>query len=693
MRKIKEIINGTLHTEGVIVHNSDLPDVDIDINSRGPILKYFIQKYGASNTCNIGTIGRFKNKSILLDIARMFKIDLSEIYRITQGELTEIDDAEDLSVEELRKKSPDLNALLNLYPQMVVPFEKFRGIISNHGQHAGGVLVSDTSLTDILPVRQNGDEIVSCWTEGISGRELGMMGFVKMDILAILVMDFINNIFKEIKTQTGTILTIADIPLENNKAFAMANRFDLLNVWQMDSKLAITVIKAINGISSFEDIIACNALLRPSALKNKFHVKFGDRKIGNEEYYLPECLQPFLSETYGLPLYQEAAYHVAHNLAGFDIVKAYKFMKLLYKGKMKDPVVIEQWRDDFYKGCQIKVDNGECEKNYVETIFNELLGFQGYGFCKSHATAYGVYSAVELYLKAYYPKEYMCTVLNHTDLLKKTEDGTFLIVDRIQHAIKSNINILPIDINKSSIKWKIEEEGIRMPFKMLKKISTGAETIVEHQPYSNFKEFLDKIDNRKLNKVKIEQLIFIGAFECFNDRQSMYNTYHNVYLNPKPKTIQTSLFDFGEETEDDIERFFTNDELDGFQREYSFYCFNDDLNYKYSNILMTDRELVSMRAVENGTMKYPYVLVRVGEFSWFNNKNGVRKAKVALSDGINRAGMLVDVDSAECHKTDLATGNIIKLPVFVSDNDRCFYFLSDKKKQIEVIKYYNKGLK
>ena len=342
-----------IDTLGVVCHNSSYPDVDVDFScdTRDSVKEYFIEKYGEKNVCSIGSIGYMKPKSVLKDLARINNIPLEEVNDLTTGEMKKFTkEDEELSLDELREKYKGFDALLKKYPAFEESFKKVQGSINCWGKHAGGVLVSDTDLTTQLPVRVNDGKLASCWTEGLSSRELGMMGFIKMDILAIDAINIIEETIALINQRHNKHMTFDDINLNDLQALKQMDSHDNLCIFQFDTDLTNRVVDQMGGINSLNDLISLVALMRPSSLSNKLPVKFGQRRKGEVPVDVPERLKPYLGFTYGLPVFQESAYHVAKYLAGFDNVSAYKFMKTLYKGKMKGEAV-SYWKNKFMQGC------------------------------------------------------------------------------------------------------------------------------------------------------------------------------------------------------------------------------------------------------------------------------------------------------------------------------------------------------
>ena len=334
-------------------------------------MQYLRKTYGEENVCLIGNRTNFTAANLLQDLGRVFGIEQSEILQTTKsfGDFTKQDKdlLTELSADELQNKFPSIKSLFSKYPQMKHPFDSLRGLCVSYGVHASGVLVKNKdgmNLIDIIPVRMSKDGIATCWMEGASDRALGKMGQIKFDFLEIKAMQFVNNIIDLVNKRYNLDRTMQDYIQDgylNDKAnFKVANSGDLLGVWQFDSKVAKGVIKDMGGIQNFNDIICVNSLVRPANLKNKSPKKFGDRKRGIESYYIPDELKYCLQKTYGLPLFQEAAMQVSMSLANFDKIQSYRFMRLLYKGKMKDDIV-PYWKQKFISGCKSKVKHEQYQ--------------------------------------------------------------------------------------------------------------------------------------------------------------------------------------------------------------------------------------------------------------------------------------------------------------------------------------------
>lgn len=372
--QIKEIYKNNeqpIHLEGVVVHNSDFQS-----NAKEGIKDFFAETYGKNNICSVGTIGYLHVKSTLKELGRVFDIDDKEINVLTTEGLKAFEaDDDGLPLNELKEKFPALNEFLSKYPQVEKVFSKLQGTINCWGVHAGGILISDKSLLEQLPVRVNKGKLASCWSEGLNGRELGEMGFLKLDLLAIETLDIIEEAINLINDRYPNAKVNFDtIPLDEPHALARIENGENQGVFQFETALALKVVKNMGGIKIFDDLASLSTLMRPAALQNGFDKKFGELREHPEKMDIPEIMKPYMSKEYGLPIYQESAYFFGNVMAGMDKVNSYRFMKLLYKGKMKKDL-IPYWREKFISGCMKKIKHKEYD---IEMENGEIKHFTEY---------------------------------------------------------------------------------------------------------------------------------------------------------------------------------------------------------------------------------------------------------------------------------------------------------------------------
>jgi len=253
--------------------------------------------------------------------------------------------------------------------------------------------------------------------------------------------------------------------------------------------------------------------------------------------------------------------------------------------------MILSWRTMKIKNVTTKeCGTGEITKAYAESTFNELLAFQGYGFCSAHALCYGVYSAVQLWLQEHYFIEYMSILLNHIhrgDKDKKT--GGSVIDERVRYCIENGVSVRYPNVNKSTDKWEIVSGAVLLStLNNIKGFSSSdTELIIKNRPYDSIKDFADKT---KFSKGKFEALLFSNAFSDFGDVETIYNWYYNEYMNKsKKKESNDGFFDFGdgfnEEPKPDVKQVhFSKSELDDASFEYNGFVIDENLLIKYPEI-------------------------------------------------------------------------------------------------------------
>lgn len=326
------------------------------------------------------------------------------------------------------------------------------------------------------------------------------------------------------------------------------------------------------------------------------------------------------------------------------------------------------------------------------TVDSESHLFNANGFItsNSHAVCYTMFSAYELFFKSHYPLEFYCVVINEVDRSKEKK-GVDVLNQRVRHAIKSAIKILPVDINKSKEKWSIEGNSLRAGLE-IKGLGKEAETVVANQPYSSVSDFLEKT---KMGKGRMESLIFAGAFDCFDTRENVYNWYHNNYLNKSKKT-QDAFFDFFDEESSSSEnnRHFTPNELKELEYDINGYLIPENIMEKYGEYIgkkLGDSRttIKDIGSVKRETSRFPAILGRVDGIRMSKSRTGREWVYVAFSDGMNDITVMMSKTKYLSRQKTFEVGNVLAIPVSFSLNedgtmgDRDTCFLSDEKIEIK----------
>jgi DNA polymerase-3 subunit alpha len=484
-----------------------LPDIDIDFDDEGrdKVLQYVIEKYGKNQVAQIITYGTMAAKSSIRDCARVMELPLSEANlmakMIPEKPGTSLDDAFD-EVKELAdmKKGSDLKA--QVLQQAII----LEGSVRNTGTHACGVIITPDDLTKFVPVStaRDSDMLVTQFDNSV----VESAGMLKMDFLGLTTLTIIKTALKSIKKSKGVEIDIDSIPLDDLKTYQLFQRGETTGTFQFES---LGMQKYLRGLKpdKFEDLIAMNALYRPGPME--YIPAFINRKHGREpiKYDLPE-MQEFLSETYGITVYQEQVMLLSQKLAGFSKGDADVLRKAMGK---KQKAVLDKMKDKFISGCNA---NGHA-KEICEKIWTDWEAFAQYAFNKSHSTCYSLIAYHTAYLKANYPAEYMSAVLTHSQ--NNLENVTFFI----EECRSMGIKVLGPHVNESGVYFEVNKEGqIRFGLGAIKGTGDAAvESIIQERdnkgPFQDIFEFAKRLSQRSVNKKTFECLALSGAFDSFKD--------------------------------------------------------------------------------------------------------------------------------------------------------------------------------
>ncbi len=482
-----------------------LPDIDIDFcyERRQEVIDYVTHKYGQDNVAQIITFGTMQARAVIRDVGRVMSIPYAEVDRIAKMIPAEID----MNLKKALETETQLNDLYKndaTVTKLINTALALEGLNRHASVHAAGVIITDKPLNNYMPIFKTGDDQI---TTGYSMGTLEKIGLLKVDFLGLRTLTVINETLKLIKTLHGIDIEIEKLPLDDALTYKLLASSHTIGIFQVESTGMRDLLKKLIP-ERFEDLIALLALYRPGPIGSGMLDDFMRRKHGTIpiKYEHPK-LEPILKETYGIMVYQEQIMQIASSLAGFSLAQADILRKAMGK---KIPEVMEKERKNFLSGC---IKNGIREST-ANKIFDLIDYFSGYGFNKSHSTAYALISYRTAYLKANYPIEFM------TALLTSERDNTDKIVEYVSEAERMGLTVAPPDINSSAVLFKVEDaHTIRFGLLAIKNVGKGAaEAIVKARAPGEFKSLTDlcqRLDLRVANRKVLESLIKCGALDSF----------------------------------------------------------------------------------------------------------------------------------------------------------------------------------
>ena len=497
----------------------EFPDIDVDYL---PVVQEYIRNewcpktFGREKVVNIGNYATFGIKSALLDMARVHGADYQEIQSITKNLQDRDEEGKPITWDKALETAPDLASYCERNPDIADSARRLIDRNRGRGKHAGGTVVSNINISDLVPVMIDTDgNPVSGWTEGLHDQDLQPVGLIKFDVLAVKDLLRIAHCCHLVKTRHPEVKNISAKPgcsdwtdttyLNDPKALDLANKAETRGIFQFDGEGMRKLIKA-GGVTRFEDLVAYSALFRPGPLGMKMHERYVERKRGRERWedQVPECVRDVLSKTYGILVYQEQVMKILNILGDIPLIHCEKIRKAISKKKTSEFMKYKQMfleNGSRKTGWPIESDKDERNMNH---IFNTIEAFASYGFNRSHSVAYTFISSRLLYLKSHYPIEFFCSTL----ALEGDEDKVKIYK---REAERMGIKVNRCDLNKSGVNYEIMGDEIYVGFLNIKGIGEdAAKQMVSMQPYSGIEDFLTRFGT---DKRIVEPLIFLGVFK------------------------------------------------------------------------------------------------------------------------------------------------------------------------------------
>lgn len=535
------------------------PDIDMDFadNRRDEIIDYAREKYGTDKVAQIGTFGTMMARAAVRDVARALGHPyatgdtIAKLIPIgSQGFPMTIDRALDIEpdLKNRYKEDQDTKEIIDLARQI-------EGRVRHVGVHAAGVVIAPRPLYEFVPVQpdpKTGKLITQYEMHSVGEDGIGLL---KFDFLGIKNLSILAEAVRRVRAIRGVEIDIEHIPLDDTATFEMLARGETMGLFQLNGSGMTTFLKQLKP-TTIHDINAMVALYRPGPMESI--PEYIERKHNPERIsYLDPRLEKILDRSFGVVTYQDDVLMIARELGGYSWLEADMLRKAMGK---KIPKVMEEEKEKLIHGF---VENGKLSAAVAEKLWKLIEPFAAYGFNKAHAASYGRVAYQTAYMKANYPIEYMSAVL--------TADAgdTDKISEIIHECDRMAIEVLPPDINESFAPFSVvptkdeKDAKIRFGLATIKNFGEGiAEAIIEerseHGLFTSLSDFLTRVTDRNLNKKSLEALIMSGAFDQFEERNTLLHSvdmllaYHREQSHGK-EAAQDSLFaDMGDTSMNDI---------------------------------------------------------------------------------------------------------------------------------------------
>ncbi|MBA7694813.1 Error-prone DNA polymerase [subsurface metagenome] len=365
------------------------------------------------------------------------------------------------------------------------------------------MLISSCPLTDIVPLEKATmpGRIVCQWDKD----SVADAGLIKVDLLGLRMLSLVHEACELVEEKHNIKLDLDRLPLDDKEVYDMICQSDTVGVFQVESRAQMQTLPQTKP-RSIEDLTIETALIRPGPLQGNMVHPYIRRRKGLEKItYLHPKLKPILEDTLGVLLFQEQVIQVATTIANFTPGEADSLRRAMSRKRAKD--AMDEMKQRFMEGAK---RNG-VGRDTASRIFAAFEGFAQYGFCKSHAAGFALLCYQSAWLKRHYPSEFYCALLNNQPM------GFYSPEVIVHDAKRHGIEILPVDINRSSAKCTVEGGKVRLGFIYIKEAGEKAISQIvaerERTPYLSLEDFCSRA---RLERKLVENLVLAGAFDSFS---------------------------------------------------------------------------------------------------------------------------------------------------------------------------------
>jgi DNA polymerase-3 subunit alpha len=519
-----------------------MPDIDIDFDDRGRdrVLTYVQEKYGRDRVAQIITFGTMAARAAIRDVGRVLNVPLPDVDRLAKL----VPQVVNITLERALKESHELNALYeseDWAARIIDNAKRLEGICRNASTHAAGVVIGSEPLTNIVPLQRStagdGTAVTQYDMNGVQ-----QIGLLKIDFLGLSNLTVIAEAAETVHRIRGIDVDIDHLPIDDSKTYELLCKADAHGIFQLEGNLGKRILIDLQP-KTLEDLSVAVALIRPGPIEGRVAEIYMPRRRGEEPvtYMLP-ALEPILAETYGTIIYQDQVMKIASAVAGFTLGEADILRAAMGK---KDKAKMDKQREQFLSGAAAR----GVAPDIALQLFELMAHFAGYGFNGAHAICYALITYQTAYLKANYPLEYMCALLNsradNFDKLKTT------ILDT--HA--RGLVVRPPDINRSASDFNVGDSDAGEILYGLRHIKNVGERIAdaivaEREAEGVYMSLFDvclRVNSRDLNRRVLEALVRSGACDSLGERGAMLAVLDRAIdraasIRRERESGQTSLF-------------------------------------------------------------------------------------------------------------------------------------------------------
>ncbi len=517
-----------------------MPDVDLDFPSdrRDEVINYISETYGSDHVAQIATFGTLAARAAVRDVGRVMDLPLPDVDRVAK--LIPVNPVNPFTIERSLETVTELQQLYHANDEIRRLLDRAREVegVSRHAStHAAGLVVSREPLIEHVPLMRSADgQPVAQFT----GQTIDRIGILKLDILGLSNFRTITHALELVRQDTGDKIAPQEIPLDDDRAFAMLRAGRTVGMFQLESSGMTSTLRRLQP-TNIDDLAAIIALYRPGPMQ---HIdRYIDTMHGREQPVYPHPkLEPILRETHGVLVYADQVLRVVRELAGYDWDEADRFRKAVGK---KIRAALEKERTEFIERATA---NG-LTAAVAEDVFGLIEPFAGYGFNKAHAVSYAVIAYWTAWLKAVYPVQFLTALLD-------TDSGDLAKVARAKSEAEAlDLEVLAPDVNRSGASFVHRGRQIVFGLGTVKSVGEQAVAAIldareDGGPFESLADLCARIDGRVVTRRTVEPLIKVGALDGLGERNALLSGLESAFKRGQQArndrvSGQTTMFDMG----------------------------------------------------------------------------------------------------------------------------------------------------
>jgi error-prone DNA polymerase len=489
---------------------SEMPDIDLDFprDIREKLIPRVHDRYGRERAALVSTFASFRSRGAVRDLGKVLGLPAGEIERVaaiadvhSRGEEIERDIAEAIGAG--RAESPRWRCLARLAREAW-------GLPRHISQHPGGMVLSTRPLIDLCPVQpaaMEGRQIVQ-WDKD----SCADAGFLKIDLLGLGMLSAVERCVEMVAEARGERIDLSRIALDDEPTFEAIRAAETTGVFQIESRAQMQMLPR-SLPETLDDVVVQVALVRPGPIQGgAVHPYLERRKRLREDpdFKIPyehPSLEPILADTLGAIVFQDQVIQVAMALAGFSAGEAEGLRRAMSRKRSEE--ALNAYGERFVAGA---VGRG-VDRALAERIFEQVRGFSGFGFPKSHAAAFGLLAYQSTWLRVHYGPELLCSLFNEQPM-------GFYPSDSLAHeAQRRGIEVRPADVNASDVECSVEpriaaEPAVRIGLGYIKGIGTDEiQGLVAARERGAYRDLADLASRSAVGRDGLERIAWAGACE------------------------------------------------------------------------------------------------------------------------------------------------------------------------------------